>query len=109
MLEIEGNVDAWGNRWRMESGSVLFVVKSHFKHFYSHKLVDGVHFIGISEDLHDLAAKTKIVTNTDSELLARMREIAANARALLQECTYERVVTNVSNRLYELAFSIGQY
>ena len=93
----------------MESGSVLFVVKSHFKHFYSHKLVDGVHFIGISEDLHDLAAKTKIVTNTDGESLARLREIAANARAFIQEFTYERVVTDVSNRLSELALGIVQY
>jgi hypothetical protein len=103
ILEIDGNVDAWGNRWRMESGSVLFLVKSNFKHYYSDKLVDGVHFIGISEDLHDLVEKTKIATNTDSESLSRMREIAANARALMQEFTYERVVKGVSHRLNELA------
>ena len=51
----------------------------------------STHYIDISEDLHDLAEKTKIVTNTDSESLARMlREIAANARALMQEFTYKR-------------------
>jgi hypothetical protein len=97
ILEIDGNVDAWGNRWRMESGSVLFLVKSNFK------LVDGIHYIGISEDLHDFVEKTKIVTNTDSESLSRMREIAPNARALMQEFTYERVVKGVSHRLNELA------
>ena len=90
VLEIDGNIDAWGNRWRMESESVLFLGKSNFEHFYSDKLVDGVHIVGISEDLHDSAEKTKIVTNTDSESLARMREIAANARALMQEFTYKR-------------------
>ena len=47
VLEIDGNIDAWGNRWRMESGSVLFLVKSNFKHFYSDKLVDGVHTTSI--------------------------------------------------------------
>ena len=109
ILEIDGNVDAWGNRWGMESGTVLFLVKLNFKHFYSEQLVDGVHFIEISEDLHDLAAKTKIVTNTDGESLARLREIAANARAFIQEFTYERVVTDVSNRLSELALGIVQY
>ena len=62
-----------------------------------------IHFIGISEDLHDLAEKTKIVANIDGESLARMREIAANARALMQEFTYERVVKGVSHRLNELA------
>ena len=50
--------------------------------------------------------KTKIVTNTDGEFLARLREIAANALAFIQEFTYERVVTNVSNRLSELALGI---
>jgi len=103
ILEIDGNVDAWGNRWRMESGSILFLVKSNFKHYYSDKLVDGIHYIGISGDLHDLVEKTKIVTNTDSESLSRMREITANARALMQEFTYERVVKGVSHRLSELA------
>ena len=103
ILEIDGNVDAWGNRWRMENGSVLFLVKSNFKHYYSDKLVDGVHYIGISGDLHDLVEKTKIATNIDSESLSRMREIAANARALMQEFTYERVVKGVSHRLNELA------
>ena len=89
----------------MESGSVLFLVKSNFKHYYSDKLVDGVHFIGISEDLHDFVEKTKIVTNTDSESFSRMREIAANARALMQEFTHERVVKGVSHRLNELVLS----
>ena len=65
-----------------------------------------IHFIGISEDLHDLAEKTKIVANTDGESLTRLREITANARAFMQEFTYERVVTDVSHRLNELALSI---
>ncbi len=106
ILEIDGNVDAWGNRWRMESGSVLFLVKSNFKHYYSDKLVDGVHYIGISGDLHDLVEKTKIITNTDGESLTKLRDITANARALMQEFTYERVVTDVSNRLNELALGM---
>ena len=106
ILEIDGNVDAWGNRWRMESGSVLFLVKSNFKHYYSDKLVDGVHYIGISGDLHDLVEKTKIITNTDGESLTKLRDITANARALMQEFTYERVVKGVSHRLNELALGM---
>jgi hypothetical protein len=87
----------------MESESVLFLVKSNFKHYYSDKLVDGVHYIGISGDLHDLVEKTKIITNTDGESLTKLRDITANARALMQEFTYERVVKGVSHRLNELA------
>ena len=106
ILEIDGNVDAWGNRWRMESGSVLFLVKSNFKHYYSDKLVDGIHYIGISGDLHDLVEKTKIITNTDGESLTKLRDITANARALMQEFTYERVVKGVYHRLNELALGM---
>lgn len=30
VIEIDGNVDAWGNRWRMISGSVVFRVESPY-------------------------------------------------------------------------------
>ena len=75
ILEIDGNVDARGNRWGTESGSVLFLVKSNFKHFYSDQLVDGVHFVGISEDLHDLAAKNE---DRDEHRWRIPREVARN-------------------------------
>lgn len=100
ILEIDGNVDAWGNRWRMESGSVVFLVQSNFKHYYTDKLKDGVHYIGIAPDLSDLVEKTRLVTKTDPESLTRMRQIAGNARARMRELTYERAVEDVAGRLF---------
>ena len=99
ILEIDGNVDAWGNRWRMESGSVVFVVKSNFEHYYTKRLVDGTHYVGVAADLSDLAEKTELVSRTDAASIRKMERVAENARALMRELTYERVVADVADRL----------
>jgi hypothetical protein len=101
ILEVDGNVDAWGNRWRMESGSVVFMVKSKFAHYYSDALVDGVHYVGISDDLSDLAERTRIVTDESAENVAKLSRIASNAARLMREkYTYDKVVVDVADVLF---------
>ena len=101
ILEVDGNVDAWGNRWRMESGSVVFMVKSKFAHYYSDALVDGVHYVGISDDLSDLAERTRIVTDESAENVAKLSRIASNAARLMREkYTYDKVVVDVTDVLF---------
>jgi len=99
VLEIDGNVDAWGNRWRMESGSVVFLVKSQYTHYYSDALEDGVHYVGISADLSDLVERTRVVADDDPDVVERLAQIAANASALMQLYTYERAVRDIATRL----------
>jgi hypothetical protein len=99
VLEIYGNVDAWGNRWRMESGSVVFLVKSQYTHYYSDALEDGVHYVGISADLSDLVERTRVVADDDPNVVERLAQIAANASALMQLYTYERAVRDIATRL----------
>ena len=96
VLEIDGNVDAWGNRWRMESGSVVFLVKSQYTHYYSDALEDGVHYVGISADLSDLVERTRVVADDDPDVVERLAQIAANASALMQLYTYERAVRDIA-------------
>ncbi len=101
ILEVDGNVDAWGNRWRMESGSVVFMVKSKFAHYYSDSLVDGVHYVGISDDLSDLTERTRIVTDESAENVAKLSRIASNAARLMREkYTYDKVVVDVADVLF---------
>lgn len=101
ILEMDGNVDAWGNRWRMESGSVVFIVKSKFAHYYSDALEDGVHYVGIAADLSDLIERTRIVTNETAENLAKLSQIASNAARLMREkYTYDKVVVDVADKLF---------
>jgi hypothetical protein len=98
---MDGNVDAWGNRWRMESGSVVFIVKSKFAHYYSDELEDGVHYVGIAADLSDLIERTRIVTDETEENLAKLSRIASNAARLMREkYTYDKVVVDVADKLF---------
>ena len=96
---MDGNVDAWGHTWRMASGSVVFLVQSDYKHYFSDRLVEGVHYIGIRRDLSDFFERTKVVTQNDNATVARLSKIAANARALMRELEYDEVVERVAESL----------
>ena len=83
----------------MESGSVVFLVKSQYTHYYSDALEDGVHYVGISADLSDLVERTRVVADDDPNVVERLAQIAANASALMQLYTYERAVRDIATRL----------
>ena len=53
ILDIDGNVNAWGLFWRLASGSVVFKVESKYLNAYITKMVPWVHYIPIKEDLSD--------------------------------------------------------
>jgi hypothetical protein len=99
LLEMDGNVDAWGHGWRMASGSVVFLVRSDYKHYFSGLLVEGVHYIGVRRDLSDLIERTKVITQTDNATVAYLSQVAANARALMRELEYDEVVERVAQSL----------
>ena len=99
LVEMDGNVDAWGHTWRMASGSVVFLVQSDYKHYFSDRLVEGVHYIGVRRDLSDFFERTKVVTQNDNATVARLSKIAANARALMRELEYDEVVERVAQSL----------
>lgn len=99
LLEMDGNVDAWGHVWRMASGSVVFLVQSDYKHYFSDRLVEGMHYIGVQRDLSDLIECTRIVTRTDNATVFHLSQIAANARALMRELQYDEVVERVAQSL----------
>ena len=99
LLEMDGNVDAWGHGWRMASGSVVFLVQSDYKHYFSDRLVEGMHYIGVQRDLSDLIERTKVITQTDNATVVHLSQIAANARALMRELEYDEVVERVAQSL----------
>ena len=101
LLEMDGNVDAWGHVWRMASGSIVFLVQSDYKHYFSDRLVEGVHYIGVRRDLSDLIKRTRIVTQTDNATVTYLSQIAANAKALMRELEYNEVVERVAQSLLE--------
>ena len=63
--------------------------------------MDGVHYVGISDDLSDLTERTRIVTDESAENVAKLSRIASNAARLMREkYTYDKVVVDVADVLF---------
>jgi hypothetical protein len=100
ILDLDGNANAWGARWRLESGSVLFKVDSPITNAYLHRLVPYVHYIPIHANLSNLASQARIVRG--DLVVPSLEVIVENANNLMAEFTYEKEVRRVRNELLEL-------
>ncbi len=93
ILDIDGNVDAWGLYWRLRSGSVVFRVSSQYENFLSSRLVSGVHFVQVKQNLKDLSDVTALIKGKHTSAThLNLSTIAKNAEALLCEMTYESII-----------------
>ena len=104
ILEIDGNVDSWGNYWRAASQSVLFKVSSEYVGYFTVNMVNGVHFVDVAADLSDLVAKTQMVTSDDPVSVAEMSRISRNSFKYItnDNFTYDSVVQHVAAKLFSL-------
>lgn len=75
IIHIQGHVEAFRLSLELESGSCLLLVKSNYKLWYSHLLLEDVHYISVKSDLSDLFEKIKWCRENDS----KCQEIAKNA------------------------------
>ena len=99
ILDIDGNVDAWGLRWRLESGSVVFRVHSSYENYYSKHLVEGEHFIGISPDLTESAERTSILLSSSNSDVRYLEMIATRSKKLTRAIEYATVVSDITAQL----------
>ena len=99
IIDIDGNVDAWGSRWRFATRSVVFKVESDYVNIYSSSLTDGVHFIGLRANLTDLRSKTAIIMTNDTDTLNYLENITENARRTIAEFSYKSEVVRVAQAL----------
>jgi len=99
ILDIDGYVDAWGARWRLESGSVVFQVQSLYTNYFSSVLVDGVHHVRIAPDLQDLSEKTFVIASNETRDVRYLSEIAENGRMLMEKISFSTMVHEVAQRL----------
>ena len=105
ILDIDGNVDAWGLYWRLRSGSVVFRISSQYENFLSSRLVSGVHFVQVKPNFDDLLDVTEMVKGKHtSAAYLNLSTIAKNAEALLCELTYERVIKEFAGVLPQISF-----
>ena len=75
ILNIDGYVSAFRLASELSMGSVVFIVESPYKMWFSQKLKDGIHYVSIKHDLSDLIEKIKWCRANDIEC----KQIAQNA------------------------------
>lgn len=97
ILDIDGNVNAWGNAWRMASGSVVFKVEGPYTNMYMEAAKPGVHYVSIHGNLSNLEEATRVVT--DDAQVPRLERIAASAQELMTPFTYGESVRRVAGEL----------
>lgn len=74
-LEIDGHVSPFRLSFDMSYNSVLLIVKSKYKMWFSDMLVEYEHYVPIKEDLSDLIDKIKWCQNNDE----KCKQISINA------------------------------
>ena len=99
VLEIDGNANAWGAIARLASGSVVFKVSSPWVNAYNLCQQAWVHHVPIAADLANFELATSLAASAEPGVLDRLATIAANARALAAEFTYEAEVARVGREL----------
>lgn len=105
ILELDGNVNAWGHKWRLGSGSAVFKVDSDWTNAYLEREVAGVHYLPVHANLSNLAEVTRVVM--DSAQLPHLESLARNALALAREFSYDAEVARVAREL-KAAWSLVQ-
>ena len=99
VLDIDGNVNAWGLYWRLASGSVVYRVDSEFSNPYTTAMKPWVHYIPIAGDLSNLISMTHAIQSDNTSLA---ENIVKNAEALIQGFTYEKEVERMAKELNAL-------
>ena len=97
VLDIDGNVNAWGLIWRLASGSVVFKVESEYSNAYIERMRPWVHYIPIHANLSNLRAMTALVTKPAYDEI--LLNITKNAALLAQQFTVSQEVTRVAHDL----------
>eukprot|EP00963_Diacronema_lutheri_P004108 scaffold312_cov409-Pavlova_lutheri.AAC.9 len=99
IIEIDGNVNAWGNRWRMVSGSLVFRIESNFTNSYLVCQRPWVHYIPLQSNLSDLVKSTALIRSNNSRVVSKLQTIADNAKKLGSFFTYGEEVRRVHNMI----------
>jgi len=102
VIEIDGNVDAWGNRWRMISGSVVFRVESLYISSFTEHQIPYEHFIPIAANFSDLKKNTKIITSGVLADIQKLNTIAKNAFEYGAKYTYTYEVQKVASEIFSI-------
>jgi len=96
ILYIDGNVSAFRLSSELSMNSVILIVKSDYKLWFSDKLEEYVHYVPVLEDLSDLISKIEWCKKNDKEC----KKIAGNAMAFFNKyLTKDGILDYMSSKL----------
>ena len=106
IIHIDGHVSAFRLSMELGSGSVVLLVESEWKVWYSHMLKPFTHYVPIKNDLSDLLEKIKWCKSNDR----KCQEISKNSvKFYKNELQKDSVLDHLQKTLFKLKKHIGNY
>lgn len=109
ILDIDGNVNAWGLFWRLGSGSTVFRIESPYCNMYTRLLQPYVHYIPIKQDLSDFINATRIIQSKHEPDIVMLEEIAYRSQELVRSLSFNVQVSYFVKGLCEIWGTCHQY
>lgn len=95
-LNIDGHVSAFRLSSELYMNSLVLIVKSPYKMWYSHLLEEYVHYVPVKADLEDLVSQVEWCIKND----AKCKKIASNARIFYDKyLTKDGIFNYLQNKL----------
>jgi hypothetical protein len=101
IIDIDGNVNAWGMYWRLWSGSVIFKVDSPYVNAYVKEMIPWVHYIPVSWDLSNLMEITNLVVNPNERTMNLLQKISDNAKILAEKFSYQNEIKRLATEIVD--------
>lgn len=106
ILNLEGHVAAYRLSYELSTESVILLADSQWKMWHYKFLKPFVHYVPVSEDLHDLVKKIEWCKNNDTEC----EKIALNAKKFYDTYLGTRGILDfIQKQLWELSEATGVY
>lgn len=106
IVHIAGHVEAFRLSLELNMGSVILLVKSPWKLWYSDLLKEYVHYVPVKEDLSDLISKIAWCRNHDDEC----KKIAENAKEFYKTYLGKNAILDYMQKiLIDLKKAMGVY
>lgn len=106
IIHIDGHTSAFRLSYQLNMNSVLLIVKSEWKMWYTDMLKEYIHFVPVKEDLSDLLEKIKWCRNNEN----KCKEIASNAKRFYNKYLQKDGILDYCQKLLtDIKTCVGSY
>lgn len=106
IINVDGNVSAYRLSDELNTGSVILLVKSKYRLWFTPLLKPYIHYVPVKEDLSDIYIQISWCKNNDN----KCREIANNAKEFYKKYLQrDGIFDYLQSLLYKLKNNMGVY